>query len=508
MKLQKTFLIFITKLVSGIVPGIFSVIVNYYVINTYGSDTNGLIATVAQFTSILALFEGGFTLSTNIQLYKPFINQDFNKINEIISSANYFYKKIGYFSLIFVIFIGIFLSMQIKTSTSQVNVFVLILISSLNLIFHFLFFARLNLMFYASQTEYKLEIINFIINIFSQLLSIITIIVGAPFLFFKLIQICSQFIKYPFVRYFLNKNFPFINYNLPISKYINFKNTIDVFIQNIASVIFTSFDLIIISIYFNTKYSSYFAVYIFIYSFLKSIFSAIISAPFNAFGHVHADNDKKIKDYFNIYYLFSLIFITVILISTNIVILPFIRIYTFNLHDINYIDKYIAILMSFMIFLEMQLNVFGTILNSGGQFSILKNNSILGVIIYIFLAIFLKSYIGIYCVLVGKIISYLIMYTILNFHINTQQLKDNLNISNKIFIGNFIILILSFLLINLLISNITNYFNFLIYGIITLILSTIVSLIVNYLFLPKLIKQFYEIIVNVYINFSKTIFQK
>ena len=79
---------FITILLGIIVPKIFII--------SYGSDVNGLISTISQIFTYLALLEAGIGQATQNALYKPIQEKNRNAINQICSSANHYFRKLTF----------------------------------------------------------------------------------------------------------------------------------------------------------------------------------------------------------------------------------------------------------------------------------------------------------------------------------------------------------------------------------------------------------------------------
>ena len=64
-------------------------------ITNYGSEINGLQASVKQLFTYIALLEAGVGASTLQMLYKPVSTEDYQVANSYLSAASYYYNKIG-----------------------------------------------------------------------------------------------------------------------------------------------------------------------------------------------------------------------------------------------------------------------------------------------------------------------------------------------------------------------------------------------------------------------------
>ena len=85
----------IVRLFSSIIPSALGLILNNLMLSKFGSDVNGVVATIAQVLTFLTLFEGGFTLASNIALYKPYLDNDTFYMNSVLSASRSIYIKVG-----------------------------------------------------------------------------------------------------------------------------------------------------------------------------------------------------------------------------------------------------------------------------------------------------------------------------------------------------------------------------------------------------------------------------
>lgn len=493
MRIQRTFLVFISRLIASILPGLLSLLLNYLVISRYGSDVNGLIATIAQFTGLLTIFEGGFSLATNVALYKPYIEKREQEVNEILSATRVVYLRLGSVTTLVIAFLAILAPYFLKTDVDRQIISLLVIITTSHLAINFFVFSKYSVIFNASQQEYLLEFIQVIVNILSQIVSIGLIYLGSSFIVFKLVALIIPIFRYPVIKHFIKTKFPQINYKSPIQNFQAIKTTGHVFIQNIASIIFSSTDILILSIVIGTKIASVYAVYSFVYAFVKGILMAMTSAPFNAFGQIHSEgNLEDLSTFFKIYQWVTISISTIFLISVQSVILPFIKLYTSQVKDILYVIPLVAFLFSINAFFEIYLNIFGSIANSSGRFKEMRNIALIGAIINLGLSLLLVNKFGIVGVLMGTLVAYIIMMIQQSYLVNVKILNHGMNQTLKMILINGIVLIVSFYLTNLMDLEFSGYMEFLYNGVIIFILCTLIVGGINSLLNIPLFKMSFE----------------
>ena len=102
MKSNKiTLLNIISSFLLQIVSIISSFIVPRIILLCFGSSINGLVGSITQFLSYIALVEGGITGVIAANLYKPLVNNDNEKLNSILVTARSFYRKIAFVFIIY-----------------------------------------------------------------------------------------------------------------------------------------------------------------------------------------------------------------------------------------------------------------------------------------------------------------------------------------------------------------------------------------------------------------------
>ena len=124
--------------------------------------------------------------------------------------------------------------------------------------------------------------------------------------------------------------------------------TSDVMIQKVTGVIYSSWPIIFLSISANagTTLASVYAVYNSVMIMIKALLHGVIDAPRLGFGQMLTERDKKeVWEPFKQYEYISIVFTFISMTTTSGAIMPFIRMYTKGVNDVNYFDVNIAVLM-------------------------------------------------------------------------------------------------------------------------------------------------------------------
>lgn len=307
-------------------------------IRTYGSEINGLVSSINQMIGYISLVEAGLSGAAIYSLYKPLANNDIKEINGIVSAARKFYLQAGYIFSILVLILA-FTYAQLKSSEilSYFDMLFLTIILGMNGCVDFFILSRYRVILTADQKTYLISII----GIIQMLIRIVIIIFGTSIkmdvILLYLLSLTSVIIKVIILTFYCKKRYKFLNFNeQPNIKALD--RRYDVIYQQILGMIQTGAPVVIATLVLDLFSVSIYSIYNMIMSGINGILGIFISGLPAAFGEVIAKKEKSLlkeaTSQFEVMYYFLLINIYGITFAT---ILPFIKIYTRNFIDVNYI---------------------------------------------------------------------------------------------------------------------------------------------------------------------------
>ena len=107
------------------------------IIPKYGSDVNGLIISITQFLSYIALLEAGAESVFRAALYNPFAQKDYYKVSKIFNSSKKFFKKIAIILLLYVVALCIIFPTLIAQNHDFAFTILMVLILSASTFFQY-----------------------------------------------------------------------------------------------------------------------------------------------------------------------------------------------------------------------------------------------------------------------------------------------------------------------------------------------------------------------------------
>lgn len=490
-RIKNSFFNAIVMIANTAIISILSLIATNLILKNYGSDFNGVVATANQLVNLLLIVEGGFTTAINVALFKPFVEDNQKVINQIMSAAKKVFSKIGIIFLIVGVIVSLVYPLVIKSDLNYLTIFLIFLMVIIGTAYNLIFVYRNQIMFQVSQKEYLYSIFAIIINLLSNLTTIILAYNKVNMLVIRLFILIYTIINGIILYILFKKIFPKID-TKEKPNYKAIKGTKDIMVQKLTSVVYLSAPMLFISTFISTKIASVYAVYNSIFNIIKNFLSSLIAAPVNGFGQmISQEANDEVYQKFCLYEYIIILISTILLSSVLIVIIPFIKLYTNAVTDVNYVNYLMAILISAIVLLEVIHIPSGNIINVSGNFKVARKIQTISSIILISLLLIGGLFFDIYGILLATLITNIILsFLEINYAHSKIFLKNLKNFLLKLLlnIGLIIILVLGF---NFIPLNITTYVNFFLIGSIVLLFNLGVIIFVNYVLFKKEISDIF-----------------
>lgn len=404
-KRKNTFNTFIASFIYTILQSLLGLVLTRLILGVYGSDFNGINATANQFINVLLLMEGGFTLSTNVALFKPIVNQDDTGINQILSATSRVFHKVGLLFLLLGIIGSFFYARLIKTNLGETDVFLLFIFTLIPSAYNLFFTVKYDVLLRAEQKEYLITIVNIAIVVITQLSLILVTSLRLHYYAVRIVQALGSILGSTIIVYICKRN----HKNLDLSvepKYSSIKGTKDVLIQKITSLIYGTTPVLYISMLLGSVYVSVYAIYNSIFSLIKSVLYSLVNAPRMSFGTLIVERDTiHLRNQFFLYEFIVIFSSTVMFTSVFIMTMPFILLYTRGITDVIYADRRIILLLTLIGYFEIIHIPSGHIINMSGNFSYSKKFQLVSTVLLIITIPLGSYYLGFIGVLLGILIT-------------------------------------------------------------------------------------------------------
>lgn len=403
----------IMSIVTRVVSLVTGLIVQRYLLLAYGSTLNGLTTSINQAMAYLVLLEAGLGTASVQALYDPLSVGDWGKVSGILTATGKEYRKISLIFFSFLIGTSIIIPLAVSGEVEFVTAGLLTLITGGSYVVSYVMGGKYKSLLDADRRIYVLYALDSISVIISCVFRVLALNAGLGIVLVQLINLACIAIKN--VGYVLYVR---IKYNK-----VDYKHTPDleaigkrwnVLIHSIAGIVVNNTDVIILTLFGSLKTVSIYGIYNMVFGQLSSIVqTTFMQAPQSSFGRLfHADREKFKNAYEFYEFVLSLILFIVCSIALAM-ILPFVRLYTSGVGDVNYIDRSLPILFT-LILLMNQIRIPALItINVAGHFKETQGGAIVEAIINITvsLVLFFFTNLGLYGLLIGTVCSYLFRTT-------------------------------------------------------------------------------------------------
>lgn len=460
------------------------------ILGTYGSEVNGLVNSITQFLSIVSLMELGVGAVVSSTLYGPLANKNWDKVSEIVASAEKFFKKIARILLVYVIGLIIVYPFINNSGFDAVYTGSLILIISVNSFAQYYIGVVDNIILGADQRAFVVYGTQAITTFLNTILCIFIMQFNVGIHVVKLITATVFLIRPILVRVYLTKKYKINRKKEYEGEPLNQKwNAVA---QHVSECVLDSTDVMILTIFSTLSNVSIYYVYNLVVFNLKNFF--LISASsgvLSIFGKLHATNrNKELRAFFDKTEWMIHTLVVFLFGVTAVLIIPFVAVYTNTITDANYIQP----LFAFFIVLAhashcLRLPYF-LMVKAAGHYKETQNCFIISTVANIIISIVLVSKFGLVGVAIGTLIAMLYQTFWLAFYTYRKLLDKSL----LQFIKRIGIDVILFALIFTVCSNLSladkTYLSWFVLAIKVVISATCLSLIIVLIFDRSKIMEF------------------
>ncbi|WP_379157728.1 lipopolysaccharide biosynthesis protein [Paenibacillus sp. sgz5001063] len=390
----------------GLTSQVITIILGFFIprliMVNYGSEANGLIASIVQIISYFALLEAGVGAASLQALYKPVAKNDYNHINSILAATSSYYKKTGIYYFISVVLLAVIYPLVIHSEISKLSIMAIILFSGLGGAINYYYQGKFRVLLIAEGKSYIETSIVTIANILNNVVRIVLLLQGvdiiavqASFFVLTVLQMIAFYIYSK--RYYKWMDLG----QKPDFEAIGQKNS--VMVHEISYMIFRNTDVLILTIFTNLKVVSIYVMYNMIFTIVDNIVQTVNGSVKSALGQSYHEGKEAFVKFYDAYEVYFMGLIFSILTVVYLLILPFMRLYTAGVNDVNYINFWLPVLFVVIKLLTNARTSSNNLITIAGHFRNTQFRSIMESAINLGASIIFVLFFGIYGVLMGTI---------------------------------------------------------------------------------------------------------
>lgn len=486
-KLQKNTIIGIVSQITTFICGF---IIPRIILESYGSDVNGLVASITNFLAFISLAECGIGAVVQSALYKPLANKDEDEINRILVSSDSFFNKVGIILLAYVVLMFfVYPSFVDDTFGFEYVAFLVLIISISTFIEHYVCMSY-RLLLTADQTVYILLIYQIITQVLIVVFSVILARLNVSIHVFKLVSSLILFIRPIGLSAYVKRHYR-INRKVTMNGE-PIKQKWNGLYQHIAYVVLNNTDTVVLTIFSSLNNVSIYQVYFLVVNGLKMFISSALTGVQSFLGNLYAKEDMDgLNSFYEKYEWIIHTIVTFIFSCSCILIVPFVKIYTQGIEDANYIVPTFGIAislaqMSYCLRLPYNAMVF-----AAGHYKETQNSAIIEAILNVFISIISVSKFGLVGVALGTLFSMLYRTVYLAWYLNNNIIYRSFKEFLKHLFIDVIVVVISLVISRFITISSTSYFLWCLDAVkVALILGTITVVINVFSYINLLKKHF------------------
>lgn len=486
----------ITSIVSQVVSFVCTFALTRLILANFGSNVNGLVASITQFLGFISFLEMGIGAVVKSALYKPLADEDYDEVSKVIISTKKFYRTIAKILIVYTVIIIIVFPIISREEFSPIYTGSLVLIISISLFAQYYFGMPYQLMLNADQRTYIPTLTCCITLILNTCLSAAFIYMGASIQIVKLVTSLVYIIRPVFYSIYVRKHYSLNEKQLLDEEPL--KQKWNGLAQHIAYVVVNYTDIVVLTVFSSLSSVSIYTVYHNVTIGVQQVISSISVGISAMLGNVlYSESKERLRDTFGLvewfFHTVTVVFFTI----TGILIMPFVHLYTRGVEDVNYIIPAFAILITVAQASYSIRTPYETMVLAANHFKQTQKSAVIEVILNIGVSVVLVFNFGLIGVAIGTLaaMSYRTFYFI--FYLKNNILDYNIWRFLKLLILDLVQVMICLLVCCGFLkfySEVYSWIDWIIRAVITGVVSITVCGTVNYIFnrkyLQDIIKKF------------------
>lgn len=492
---QKAKLNIVMALFAQITTLICGLVIPQLMIANFGSEAYGATTSIAQFLGYISLLDGGMSGVARAALYKPLALNDTQAISNIVAQMKKFFRVIAFIFVAYVLLLAVsFKGISHTESLDWPFTFALVLVISISTFAQYFIGISYSVLLQAAQKGYIVNICSVITVLLNTVITIILVKVGCNLVMVKLVSSCIYVLR-PIVFYLYVR----AKFNLQKSS----NNADDMLqqkwtglAQHIAFYLHSNTAIAVLTFLTNLKMVAVYSVYYMVTSNIQNLTSSFSNGMEALFGDMLAKEEtQELEKSFSMYDTMISVVSVVLFAVTAVLIVPFVKIYTADLTDANYIAPTFALILVLASLTFCLRLPYHSIVIAAGHFKQTRMAAYGEAAINIVLSVLLASSQGLVGVALATFIATIFRFIYYAVYISQNILKQKAGRTIKREIINY----LSFLgvyIIGRCIQNYmptNNYFSWVLCGIVVTLMAVCIVVVANYLFYREECKKLLHI---------------
>lgn len=392
------------SLLSQITAIICGFILPRLILQSYGSDVNGLVNSIAQFLRIISFLELGVGAVIQSSLYKPLAEHDEHKVSEIIKSGNEFFRHLALLLLIYVLLIVGVYPLLVNRNFGYLYTATLIAAMSISSFAQYYFGIVNSLLLNADQRgyiQYNAQTITVLAN---TMVCAVLVSQGHSIQLVKLTTSLIYLARPVVMQLYVNKKYRIDSKT--VCKEEPIKQKWNGVAQHIAATVLDNTDTVVLTAFSTLANVSIYSVYYLVISGVKRLFLASTNGIQAMLGELWAKQEKD-----QLWSTFSWVEwaihtgTTYVFGCTAALIVAFVRVYTKGVSDANYIQPTFALVLTLAHTMHCLRLPYNIMVLAAGHYRQTQRNYIVAAVLNITVSVLVVYYWGLVGVAAGTLVA-------------------------------------------------------------------------------------------------------
>ena len=459
----------------------------------YGSSVNGLVASITNFLSFIALLDMGVGAVIQSNLYKPLADRDNIQISKILKSSERFFRRLAYIFIAYIVVLCFLFPVAINRDYDALFTISLIIIISISTLAQYLFGMTYQLLLNSDQKAYVPLFMQIATVILNTILAIIMMKAGFSIHIVKLMTAIVYVLRpigqmiYVRQRYTIDKKVELIGE--PIKQKWNG------FSQHLAAVVCQNIDVVVLTLFSSLENVSIYSVYFNVTNGVEQIILTAATGLESLFGNMIAKNEKEqLAKTFNSIEWIVHFGVTVIFTIAAISIVPFVTVYTRGITDADYIAPLFSIILVTAYGVQCLRVPYFRIIKAAGHFKQTQNGAYISAILNIIITVSLVFKFGLIGAASGTLVAMLYHTCYFVWYLRKNILERSVVFFIKYIITDFIIAFITFFASRWIHFTSLSYGSWIIFALKISFITLLIGTTINVLFYRRQIKETFSLI--------------
>lgn len=341
---------FVSNAISSLLLQVVNIVVGFVVphalIGTYGSEVNGLVTSLTQFVSYIQLVEAGISSAAVFQLYSPIARGDTVEASRVVSAARTFYYKSGAAFTALVLALACLYPVFVRVEgIGSPGVFVLVLALGATGFLDFFTLAKYRVLLMATQRNWVIQLASIVYKALYTAVVLVGTFAGVSVVALFVIAILPIVVRTLILIAYARRSYPDIDFSAD-AKGLKLDQRWDAFFLQVLGAVQSGAPTIIATFVLgDLSLVSVFSVYMLVANGLQNAINSLSQGTQASFGDVIArGQDDVLRRSFREFQALAYGLSGVACGVGVALIVPFVRLYTADIADVNYVYPLVGVL--------------------------------------------------------------------------------------------------------------------------------------------------------------------